>query len=207
MSVTINKLLHLRSETKRSCPDFSGQHYRASFRTRSSGKGPRKKTYRARLQGEGPRGGEEAVVKVFRHVAGTEAMCDVEITKHVLARKFARMFNRSLALQPFDQVGWLMLVGRVFCVVLCWVLVCVHVCVCVCVCVCVYVRACVRVCVCVCVCVSACVHACVCVCVCVCVCMCVCVCVCVCVRACVCVARAGQEVRQDVQQESGSPAV
>nr|KAG5712622.1 hypothetical protein BaRGS_029677 [Batillaria attramentaria] len=71
-------------------------NYRASFHTRSSAKGPRKKIYRAHLEGDGPRKGEHAVVKVFRQAPGTEAMCDAEMSKHVLARKLARKFNKMV---------------------------------------------------------------------------------------------------------------
>lgn len=94
--MSVNRLFHLLNETNNSCPDFKGQNYKASFHTRSSAKGPRKKTYRAHLDGEGPRKGEHAVVKVFRHAPGTESMCDTEIAKHVLARKFARKFNKMV---------------------------------------------------------------------------------------------------------------
>ncbi|KAK7505393.1 hypothetical protein BaRGS_00003555 [Batillaria attramentaria] len=90
------RLFHLKNETNSSCPDLKGQNYRASFHTRSSAKGPRKKIYRAHLEGDGPRKGEHAVVKVFRQAPGTEAMCDAEMSKHVLARKLARKFNKMV---------------------------------------------------------------------------------------------------------------
>lgn len=104
-SVSVASLLHLRSETNISCPDFKGQNYKASFNTKSSAKGPRKKIYRAHLEGDGPRKGEHAVVKLFRSAPGTEAMCDAEITKHVMARKFSRKFNKMVTEQA-DKVSF-----------------------------------------------------------------------------------------------------
>ena len=110
--MSMRELFHLRSETNQSCPDFKGNDYRASFRTRSSAKGPRKKIYRAHLDGEGPRKGEHAVVKIFRQAPGTEDMCDAEIAKHVMARKIARKFNKSVS-ESGDKVGCLWGVGCV----------------------------------------------------------------------------------------------
>ncbi|RUS70760.1 hypothetical protein EGW08_021479, partial [Elysia chlorotica] len=91
------RLLHLQNETKASCPDLRGQGYRASFQTHSAAKGPRKKIYHGQLEGDGPRKGERAVVKVFRDRPGTAAMCDAEIDKHRLAQKLAHRFNKLVS--------------------------------------------------------------------------------------------------------------
>ncbi|XP_025114970.1 uncharacterized protein LOC112576605 [Pomacea canaliculata] len=90
----MSSFFRLRNETNSSCPDLTGKNYRASFHTRSSAKGVRKKIYRAHLEGDGPRKGEHAVVKVFRHAKGTESMCDEEIFKHIIARRLSRKFNK-----------------------------------------------------------------------------------------------------------------
>lgn len=60
-------------------------------------------TFLLLFKGEGPRKGEHAVVKLFRNVPGTETMCDSEIAKHVMARKFARKFNK-LVTETTDKV-------------------------------------------------------------------------------------------------------
>lgn len=101
------RLFHLKNETNSSCPDLKGQNYRASFHTRSSAKGPRKKIYRAHLEGDGPRKGEHAVVKVFRTAPGTESICDAEMAKHVLARKLARKFNKMVP-DASDKIAFTM---------------------------------------------------------------------------------------------------
>lgn len=106
MSVRKN-LFRLKNETNSSCPDLKGQNYRASFHTRSQAKGPRKKIYRAHLEGEGPRKGELAVVKVFRQAAGTEEMCDAEMNKHILARRLARKFNKMVP-DSSDKIAFTM---------------------------------------------------------------------------------------------------
>ncbi|XP_005091273.1 uncharacterized protein LOC101849348 [Aplysia californica] len=88
------RVLHFQNETNASCPDLCGQGYKASFHNHSSAKGPRKKIYHGHLEGKGPRKGEHAAVKVFRDAAGTESKCDAEISKHKMARKIAKRFNK-----------------------------------------------------------------------------------------------------------------
>lgn len=111
LAKSMSSFFRLRNETNSSCPDLTGKNYRASFHTRSSAKGVRKKIYRAHLEGDGPRKGEHAVVKVFRHAKGTESMCDEEIFKHIIARRLSRKFNK-LVNDTSDKVSSAMSVCR-----------------------------------------------------------------------------------------------
>lgn len=56
------------------------------------------------FQGEGPRKGEKAVVKVFRDAPGTEAMCDAEIAKHAMAQRLCKKFNKKVS-EASDKVS------------------------------------------------------------------------------------------------------
>ncbi|XP_041376303.1 alpha-protein kinase vwkA-like [Gigantopelta aegis] len=81
------------SETLTSSPDADGNGYWASFAMSSFSKGENMNAHEGILIGKGPRTGEKAIVKAFKHQTGTEELCDLEILKCSTAEKLANVFN------------------------------------------------------------------------------------------------------------------
>ena len=81
------------SETLTSSPDADGSSYWASFAMSSFSKGSNMNAHEGILNGNGPRAGEKAIVKAFKHQTGTEELCDLEILKSSTAQKLADVFN------------------------------------------------------------------------------------------------------------------